>query len=540
MLKAVTIMTERYGKILKRGAQDRTKLLFRSLAVFDRRVSAGNSTEKEKPTMAQLVADQKPVDMVEEESALENARTRIVGFAIDEPAHDDEEEEEDDDELALAALDSLDAIEVFSLNPKMDRKIHHAQIPVENFKKLLMLLLVLAPLGPQEDLAQYSQVLTEEHLEALRGQVDKIVAAFEPGSVSGGGIRYSLFIRAIASALPHLFDPLNPLFEHFLFSKKIDLSKHRDAVASAYRTVAPKPSPIISYTSNSHAFVLTPAVLSHLSTFLPVAPSGSPPPPNLYHANARFHHVYSTATHGTSMSSFSRHVSSWGSSTLLLVTGTPKGIASAFSSSSNTITLGAYLTKPWSEAASSEFDSSAQKAMMFQLSPRHAVFPANPFNRTTPISNFSSKTGIALGCIVPPSSRTSTSPQVPILGPVSLRIDSDISIGIFQHDQDEGTGAFLPDLCLEHAQRRLESRRAPDVPKKVEFEIDRLEVWGVVIPGEGEEDEAIKQKKRLAWEEAEAARRRAVNLGGDKDGARALLEMAGLVGDQRGDSGGSI
>lgn len=34
------IMTERYGKVLKNGKADRNKLLFRSLAVFDRRMSS--------------------------------------------------------------------------------------------------------------------------------------------------------------------------------------------------------------------------------------------------------------------------------------------------------------------------------------------------------------------------------------------------------------------------------------------------------------------------------------------------------------------
>ena len=40
MLKTVVIMTERYGKVLKRGKSDRNRLLFRSLAIFDRRASS--------------------------------------------------------------------------------------------------------------------------------------------------------------------------------------------------------------------------------------------------------------------------------------------------------------------------------------------------------------------------------------------------------------------------------------------------------------------------------------------------------------------
>src|SRR5271163_2976910 len=68
MLKVVTIMTERYAKILKRGKQDKIKLLFRSMAVFDRRMSAivTSPPEEEKPTMERLVEEQKPVGMVDE------------------------------------------------------------------------------------------------------------------------------------------------------------------------------------------------------------------------------------------------------------------------------------------------------------------------------------------------------------------------------------------------------------------------------------------------------------------------------------------
>ena len=40
LLKVIVIMTERYTKILKGGKTDRNKLLFRSLAVFDRRMSS--------------------------------------------------------------------------------------------------------------------------------------------------------------------------------------------------------------------------------------------------------------------------------------------------------------------------------------------------------------------------------------------------------------------------------------------------------------------------------------------------------------------
>lgn len=131
MIKVITIMTGRYRKVLKRGGRDKAKLLFRSLAVFDRRASVASPTEK--PNMQSIVDEQKPDSMLEEEAAA--GKSAQAGFAIDEPANDDEEE--DDDDLALAALDSLDAIEVFKQDQfrNIDRKMNHALIPTENFRR---------------------------------------------------------------------------------------------------------------------------------------------------------------------------------------------------------------------------------------------------------------------------------------------------------------------------------------------------------------------------------------------------------------------
>lgn len=129
MLKVVVIMTERYAKVLKKGKADRNKLFFRSLAVFDRRMSLANerhSKEISNPS-------KNDADTEGNAATAEKPSTYTAGFLIDEPANDDDEEE-DDDELALAALESLDAIEVFKHDQMADTKIHHAQIPLDNFQ----------------------------------------------------------------------------------------------------------------------------------------------------------------------------------------------------------------------------------------------------------------------------------------------------------------------------------------------------------------------------------------------------------------------
>lgn len=206
--------------------------------------------------------------------------------------------------------------------------------------------------------------------------------------------------------------------------------------------------------------------------------------------------------------------------------------------SGETHIMGAFLPKYWKEgtAVSHDADPTQPRAVLFQLQPRHAIFRANPYNKTTPIFHFSSKTGIALGCVIPPASRINAASQMPVLGPVSLLIDEDISTATFQHDGDAGTGAFLTDPLLEESQRKSKGVQS----KKLRIDIDNLEVWGISFPESDGDDEITKQKKRLAWEEAEAERRKGVNFGGDKDGARHLLEMAGIIGDNAGNrSGGS-
>lgn len=534
MLKVVTIMTGRYKKVLKRGEQDRVKLLFRSLAVFDR--SASVSSPKDKPKMEDIVKDQLPDDMLKErEVATTNVSSFAPGFAIDEPGSDNEDE--DDDDLVLAALDSLDAIEVFKQDQRKDRKIHHAIIPAGNLKSLIMLLLLLAGIEPLTPLGMYGQSLTKERLQELNVSADAIVAAFDPDPQSQG-IRYSNFVKTMATTIQDLFEPLNALFEHFLFSKNINLSKHR-GIPEVVEPVEIRPSPIYRSPDDSNSYMFTDTLLSQISMSLKFfTQSGSLM--NIFSSGARFNRLYSSSSDGTSLSSFSRQVLSWDSGTLVLISGS--------FADSNTITVGAYLPERWhdpslgSRPTTTSLDPAAPKACLFQLQPRQAIFPANPYNRTIPVSYFSSRTGIALGCVIPQQSRTThTTSQLPILGPVSVLIDSDISTATFQHDGSAGAGAFATDPGLETAQTH-HSDSAAAQPNKVIFDIDSLEVWGISFPTTTEgDDEVTKQKKKLDWEEAEAARRRGVNFGGDQDGARALLEMAGLVGDKSGNrSGGSV
>lgn len=529
MIKVITIMTSRYRKVLKRGNRDKAKLLFRSLAVFDRRASIASPSEK--PNMQDIVDEQKPDEMLEEEAAAKDSQPHVGGFAIDQSANDDEDE--DDDDLALAALDSLDAIEVFKHDQiqKIDKKMIHAMIPTDNFKRLLMLLLLFGGIKDQSNLSAYGDSLDDQKLKDLESAASSIVEAFEPDPVHHG-IRYSNFVKVLSTTMPDLFEPLNALFEHFLFSKNINLSAHKGDLPSASATTIPKVS-LIEPPSDATSTLLKDTRLAQLSMSLHLGPVGTTPT-NIYNCGVRFNQIFSTSSNGTSLSSFSRQVTSWEAATLLIISGT----TTSTTTPTHRIVLGAYLPTRWRDSSNSHKeppgpDPSSPKPCFFQLSPRHAIFPANPSNRHIPPSYFSTKTGIAIGCVIPPQPRSSAPPPPPILGPASLTVDDDIATATFQHDLDAGQGAFVPDPGLSEAQ----SRAPESHPAKVVFEVDTLEVWGVSFPAGGV-DEVERQQAKLEWEEAEAARRRGVNFGGDKDGARHLLEMAGIVGQNR--SGGSM
>lgn len=521
MLKVVVIMTERYGKVLKRGRADRNKLLFRSLAVFDRRMSS----VFEKPSQDVLDSVQNK-DGEPAESAIESPSSHVPGFPIDAAAND-AEEEEDDDELALAALDSLDAIEVFKHDQRADTKIHHAQIPIDNFRRLLMLLLVVAPLDAQESLAKRAQSLTETRIKRLRRVSDSILWSFTPEE--NAGIFYHSFNTIIAASLPYMFDGLNPLFEHFLFSKDIDLSKRK---RSSSTPAIPPASPALVVDTPLEPLlpregeILDLDVLSQLSFFL----KGS----NLFR---RLRPLYLGGDAGFSIGSFEQKVLNWRAPSILLVAGTrlptspqssserafadklpPKRFPDGASgnSTNNRVVFGAYLDAPWKQTHKEAMGGS--DCLLFQLEPIHEVFRASTISRDYATFN---RSGVAFGNPPAPTKPVSGLSSHTSLGPVSLMLDESLEFGVFTHDSTGG-GSFYPSQT-----------RKSDWQDR--FEIESLEVWGC-----GGDEEAEKQRAAWAFEEREAEARRTLKLGKDKDADRALLEMAGLIGGHGTDSGGSM
>jgi hypothetical protein len=379
-----------------------------------------------------------------------------------------------------------------------------------------MLLLLLAPLGSQESLSKHTERLQGDLLEGLRKTADNILAAFVNVEKSPG-IRINQFSTVIPISLPFLFNGFNPLFEHFLFSNNLDFNKGRSSAQAP-----PPDTPLLADTGE----IMDLNVLSQLSFFLPGK--------SLFR---QLRLLYSGGEAGFSMGSFETKVFKWTAPTILLVSGTrisdppSGGQERAYSEtlppkrfpdsgSSSKVVFGVYLTQHWKQTHKECIGDAS--TLLFQLEPVHEVFQASTINTdyvsfTKPPNPYP---GIAFGTPPPPPRSSHLSPFVN-LGAVSLVLDSSFEFGVFTHNYTSGGGAF-----------RTSATRKHDFQDR--FAIDSLEVWGC-----GGDKEADAQRQRWAWEEREAERRRRVNMGtGDIDADRALLEMAGLVGQNR--SGGSM
>lgn len=538
MVVVVVILTERYGKVLRGGLKGRNVLLYRSLTVFDR-LQGKEGAEKG--------GEEGDKEAMEKEGEEINGNAKApVGFAVDQPAND-EEGDEDDDGLALSALESLDANDVFKHSDAPP--ISHCLIPVDNFRKIIMLLLLIAPLEPTQPLSDYSDRLTGDNLEQLRATADAILSAFV-NTETDNGIKIHAWNTVIPASLPNLFNGLSALFSHFLFSKNLDLSKRKPPSPTATSPATTPPTSPRSSAPSSPALrrpttppplppLLTPAdveeaeildltLLSQLSFFLP--------PTSLFH---RLRLLYSGGSAGFSMRSFETRVFNWRAPSLLLVSGSrlpalpessnerafadslpPKRLADSTTTTPSRMVFGAYIPQPWQQTYKTCLSDPG--TILFQLAPTHTIHRSTISTEQISFTHPPlSHPGIALGSPHPTSKSTSGTANPAKLGPVSLHIDASFEFGVFTHDS-RGGGAFTP----------AEGHGGGDWQER--FSIESLEVWGC-----GGEDEAEEQRKRWEWEEREAEARRRVNFGkGDPEADRALLEMAGIIGGSR--SGGSM
>lgn len=505
LIMVVVIMTERYKRVLARPT-DRTKLLFKSLAVYDRKVMETEPTPRSSAS----------------ENAAAKPNTQFKGFAVDQPGLGDEDgdDEEDEDDLVITAFELLDINEAVKRGEAAT--IHEAIIPTDNFRKIIMLLLLIAPLDPQESLSQYSSRVAGHELELLRATAECVLASFVNVETSPG-IRYTRFKTVVPALFPNLFAGFNGLFEHFLFSKDLDFSKHKVEKADDPQHIIKTAQPLLPTTGD----ILNEHTLSQLSLFIP----GS----SLFR---RVRLLYSGNDAGFSMGSLESKIFNWRAPTILLVSGSrladipDGGQETSFAASlptkrfphgstSERVTFGVYIREPWKHTHRECFGDS--ETVLFQLEPIHDVFTASTIN--TDYATFTKPPGnrpcLSFGCPHPKPTQSHRKEGMHALGAVSLLFDESFEFGVFNHDYKSRGGAFHTSIV-----------RKFDFQDR--FRIESLEIWGC-----GGDEEAKAQAERWAWEEREAEARRRINLGtGDIDADRALLEMAGLVGGNR--SGGSM
>lgn len=499
LVNTVIILTERYQRLLSKGSTDRRKLIFKSLAVYDRKMLQTHDGQH------QGVHDLN--------RSPNSPRSSMDAAGEDEP--------DEDDGLVISTLELLDCAEAYEdAGPPAT---HEAIIPADNFRKLIMLLLLVAPMEPQEKISQYAGRTSGEELESLRSAAESILAAFLNVERSPG-IKSRAFDAVLPVALPFLFQGFNALFGRFVFSRNLDFgerSRPGDQGGKASPQIA---APLLQ----DKASIMNPTTLSQLSFFIP----GS-------HLFRRLRLLYSGENDGFSMGSFESKVFNWRAPTILLVRGvritdSSGGSEERFAASlppkrfpdgsqSSRLTYGLYVSQPWRHSHKECFGDS--DTLLFQLEPIHDVFPASTLNKDyvsfTKPGISATNTGIAAGNPLPTSSSSYRRQSITHLGSVALLLDSSFEFGVFSHDNSSRGGAFQGSVS-----------RKFDFQDR--FEIESLEVWGC-----GGDEEAKVQADRWAFEAREAEARRRINLGtGDIEADRALLEMAGLVGGNR--SGGSI
>lgn len=424
-------MTGRHMKVLKGGKESLAREIWRGCAVFDKEASA--VAAKAKPAEEE---EAETVPEVEGQEPTAEAAT-AKGFTIDEPKGEEQEDDEED-ELAFHTFELMDALEVFKHAEKVD--VQHAMVPSDHFLKLLELLLLIAPLSPQESVSLYGAQLDEKRVDGLRTAAQCILASF--GIEQVAGIRYHTFDTVVSNTLPHLFDSFAPLFEHFLFPKDFDLSKRKDSTAeespplssspeaSKAETASklepehiPAPEPLLPVQGD----ILNLELLSQLSFIF----SGD----GIFH---RLRPLYLGHNHGYSMGSFEKSVFKWEAPSILLVSGTiispstrqsharsflediphrrlssstpaPTLPAADSSKENQRITYGAYIPMPWKSTHKTTFGT--EQTTLFQLSPVHDVFPASSLSQHYIYFNKppTTYTGLGFGSPLPSYSSMTTS-----------------------------------------------------------------------------------------------------------------------------------
>ncbi|KAK6361834.1 Restriction of telomere capping protein 5, variant 2 [Orbilia blumenaviensis] len=498
VVRVVCVFTGRYRGVLRKGGGDPVRLWFRILSVYDRGDRNNNSNSSNNNDILNGGGEGGDTSSDSETS------NGVFRIADPEDIEDIEDDDDEDDELALAALEALDAIEVFKETEKPAAK-YIRRLDPRNLTKLVMLLLVIAPLDPQESLATYVERYSGEALVELRRAAESVVRSM---SIGGKPILWKGFSRSVKRSLPYLFDGFKPLYEHFLFSKRLNMNKD----PTLHLPLTP---PLLQH----HGTILTPTLLNQLSFFI----KGE----NLWR---RLRKLYIGSDDGFSMGMFEQKVFKWRAPTILLVSGSRMGTPQtsrekSFSDSlapkrypdsvtaadgkeeedDETLTFGVYIDVMWKITHKECFGTPTTK--VFQLHPIHEVFETSKAHSDYIYWNKSA--GIGFGAPLP---RIKVGDPVlhMNLGAVSLILDESLEFGVFTHSSSGGGAYHTSDLSVGGRRDDWQER----------FNIEEIEVWGL-----GGEEEAKEQARQWAWDESEAMRRRNVQLGDDVEANRVCSSL---------------
>jgi hypothetical protein len=439
LLRVVCLMTGRHTRVLQVSERDWIREIWRGCAVADREALATT-----KATSAPEGTDSQTGITAEDQNTSAGASTE------DEPTADlskpgGESEDGVEDELGLRIFKLMGALESFKMDENAN--VHKSILPKDNFLKLVELLTLIAPLGPQETISSYSTQLSNERLKGLRDAAACVLASF--GEEKNAGIKYNTFEEAVSNTLPHLFDSFGPLFEHFLVPKDTTQDKLKDSNVKGSPPVSSQDtenpgasSEEVSYAQvpvplgNFHGDILNVNLLSQLSFIFSSE--------SIFH---RLRPLYLGHNHGYSMGSFEKGVFKWQKPTFLLVSGTllspttkktnartfledlpyrrlsssvnsstPQSSTKSRTEDSQRIVYGAYIPVPWNETPKTTFGTN--KTTLFQLSPVHDVFPASYLSQHYAYFNKPSSTYPGLGFGSPlPSYSSMTNSQQSTTGP---------------------------------------------------------------------------------------------------------------------------
>jgi len=154
-------------------------------------------------------------------------------FMIGGDDEDEDGDDDDDDDLTMAALKAMDAVEAMSFTqnsrgtkdkPRKQgmhgKRIQTAHIPIDNLRKLIMLLLLISPLEPTQPLAVFVDRFTGEGLAGLKNAAENVLNAFTDGNRSQRGVGWRQF-KAIMKRSTVCFYFVS--FSLFIF--KLDISR---------------------------------------------------------------------------------------------------------------------------------------------------------------------------------------------------------------------------------------------------------------------------------------------------------------------------